>query len=62
MTFIESLRGQRLLVTLIAEIGQTGIGPHGQTVDKSADLAIVAVATPDDRTAIPAFTSVEDML
>ena len=62
MTFIESLRGQRLLVPLIAEIGQTGIGPHGQLADKSADLAIVAVATPDDRTAIPAFTSVKDML
>jgi hypothetical protein len=62
MSFVESLRGQRLLVPLIAEIGQTGIGPHGQAVDKSADLAIVAVATPDDRTAIPAFTSVSDML
>ena len=62
MSFVESLRGQRLLVPLIAEIGQTGIGPHGQAVDKSADLAIVAVATPDDRTAIPAFTSVADML
>jgi hypothetical protein len=60
--FIESLRGQRLLVPLIAEIGESGIGPHGQMVDKSADLAIVAVATPDDRTAIPAFTSVADML
>lgn len=59
--FIESLRGQRLLVPLLAEVGETGIGPHGQRVDKSADLAIVAVATPDGRTAIPAFTSVEAM-
>ena len=59
--FIESLRGQRLLVPLIAEIGEAGIGPHGQVVDKSADLAIVAVATPDNKTAIPAFTSVKDM-
>jgi hypothetical protein len=62
MGFVESLRGQRLLVPLIAEIGESGIGPHGQAVDKSADLAIVAVSTPDDRTAIPAFTSVADML
>lgn len=62
LNFIESLRGQRLLVPLIAEIGQTGIGPHGQTVDKSAELAIVAVATPDGSTAIPAFTSVSDMI
>ena len=62
MGFVESLRGQRLLVPLIAEIGESGFGPHGQMVDKSADLAIVAVSTPDDRTAIPAFTSVADML
>jgi hypothetical protein len=59
--FIESLRGQRLLVPLIAELGESVIGPHGQVVDKSADLAIVAVATPDNKTAIPAFTSVQDM-
>ncbi|MDA7799205.1 SseB family protein [Aquiluna sp.] len=59
--FIESLRGQRLLVPLLAEVGEVGIGPHGQLVDKSAELAIVAVATPDGRTAIPAFTCVEAM-
>ncbi|MDG2497401.1 MAG: SseB family protein, partial [Aquiluna sp.] len=54
-------RGQRLLVPLLAEVGEVGVGPHGQKVDKSADLAIVAVATPDGRTAIPAFSSVEAM-
>lgn len=59
--FLNSLRNQRLLIPLLAELGEGEIGPHGQLVDKSADLAIVAVATPDGKTAIPAFTSVEAM-
>lgn len=55
------LSGQRLLVPLLAELGEGEIGPNGLLVEKSADLAIVAVATPDNQTAIPAFTSVEQM-
>ena len=56
-----SLNGVRLLIPLIAELGEGEIGPNGLLVEKSADLAIVAVATPDNQTAIPAFTSVEAM-
>lgn len=55
------LPGTRLLVPLLAELGDSEIGPHGQKVDKSADLSIVAVATPDGATAIPAFTDVISM-
>ncbi len=51
----------RLLIPLVAELGESGEGAHGQVVDKSADLAIVAVATPDGQTAIPAFSSVAAM-
>ncbi len=51
----------RLLIPLLAELGESGVGPHGQPVDKSADLAIVAVSTPDGKTAIPAFSSVAEM-
>jgi hypothetical protein len=40
----------------VAELGESEIGPNGLMVDKSADLAIVAVATPDGQSAIPAFT------
>jgi len=61
MRFLESLRNQRLLIPLIAELGESEIGPHGQLVEKSADLGIVAVSTPDGKTAIPAFTSVAAM-
>lgn len=58
---VESLAEQRLLIPLLATLGESEIGSHGQTVDKSADLAIVAVATPDGKTAIPVFTSVAEM-
>jgi hypothetical protein len=51
----------RLLIPLIATIGESEVGSHGLEVDKSADLAIVAVSTPDEKTAIPAFSSVEQM-
>lgn len=58
---IDSLRGQRLLIPLLATLGESELGPHGQLVEKSAGLAIVAVSTPDQKTAIPVFTSVSEM-
>ena len=56
-----ALSQARLLIPLLAELGESGVGAHGETVDKSADLAIVAVSTPDGKTAIPAFSSVAEM-
>lgn len=58
---VEALKGTRLLIPLIAELGESEIGPNGLVVEKFADLAIVAVATPDGQSAIPAFTSVSEM-
>jgi len=57
----DALSQSRLLIPLLAELGESGVGAHGETVDKSADLAIVAVSTPDGKTAIPAFCSVAEM-
>lgn len=54
-----ALSGARLLVPLLATLGEAAPGPHGALVDKSADLALVTVAAPDGRTALPAFASVE---
>jgi hypothetical protein len=51
----------RLLIPLIAELGESGEGAHGQKVDKSADLSIVTVETPDKQTGLPVFSSVETM-
>lgn len=58
---VAGLHGNRLLVPLLAELGDSGLGAHGQVVDKSAELSIVAVSTPDGATAIPSFTDVSAM-
>lgn len=57
----EVLRESRLLVPLVADLGESGEGAHGQTVDKSADLSIVSVASPDGQSALPVFSSVAAM-
>jgi hypothetical protein len=56
---LDAARGVRLLVPLLAQLGESGIGPTGLPVDKSAELALVTVAGPDGRTVLPAFTSVD---
>lgn len=58
---VEALHPERLLVPLIAEAGDEGIGPHGQRVDKTQELSIVTVAGPDGRSVLPAFTSTSAM-
>ena len=58
---IEAVRGARLLIPMMASLGESGEGAHGQTVDKSADLAIVTVEGPDGLPAMPAFTSMAAM-
>lgn len=51
----------RLLIPLLADLGESGEGAHGQTIDKSADLSIVTVQTPDGQTGLPVFSSVAAM-
>lgn len=58
--FLE-FKKSRLLIPLIAVLGESEIGAHGQTVDKSAELSIVNVKTPDDQVGLPVFSSVETM-
>lgn len=58
---IEAFREARLLIPLLAELGDSGEGAHGQTVDKSADLSVVTVATPDGLDGLPVFSSVSAM-
>jgi hypothetical protein len=57
----KALQGARLLVPLIANLGEAGEGAHGQTVDKSAELSIVSVSAPDGQVALPVFSSVAAM-
>jgi hypothetical protein len=56
-----ALENSRVLIPLIAQLGESETGSHGLTVDKSAELSIVAVSTPDNQTALPVFSSVEEM-
>jgi hypothetical protein len=58
---VDALRESRLLVPLIAQLGEAGTNDHGLTIDKSQELSIVTVSGPDGRNVLPAFTSVEAM-
>lgn len=58
---VDELRESRLLIPLLAQLGESEIGAHGQKVDKSAELSIVTVATPDDQNGLPVFSSVAAM-
>ena len=58
---IEAYRAARLLIPLIAEKGDEGVGAHGLAVDKTQELSIVTVAAPDGRRVLPVFSSVAAM-
>lgn len=58
---VDAYRGARLLIPLVAEAGDVGVAPSGQTVDKTQELSIVTVAAPDGRRVLPVFTSVAAM-
>ena len=58
---VDQIRVSRLLVPLLANLGDSEVGPHGQKVDKSAELSIVTVKSPDDQDSLVVFSSVEAM-
>jgi len=58
---VDAYRSARLLIPLVAEKGDEGIGAHGLPVDKTQELSIVTVEGPDGRAVLPAFTSVAAM-
>lgn len=58
---VDALRDARLLIPLVAHLGEAGTDDHGRTIDKSQELSIVAVTGPDGRTVLPVFTSVASM-
>ncbi|KAA9111010.1 SseB family protein [Microbacterium rhizomatis] len=55
---VDAYRLARLLIPLVAEKGDEGVGAHGLKVDKTQELSIVTVAAPDGRAVLPVFTSV----
>lgn len=58
----EEFSKSRVLIPLLADLGESEDGAHGLKVDKSAELSIVNVSTPDDQVGLPVFSSVEAML
>lgn len=60
-TVVDAIRESRLLIPLLADLGESETDPNGQLVDKSAELSIVTVATPDEQNGLPVFSSVAAM-
>ncbi|MEN9970394.1 MAG: hypothetical protein RLZZ229_602 [Actinomycetota bacterium] len=58
---VDQVRQSRLLVPLIAQLGESELGAHGHVVDKSAELSIVTVEGPDGQTVMPVFSSMAAM-
>ncbi|MEI6590582.1 MAG: SseB family protein [Actinomycetes bacterium] len=58
---IDAFRAARLLVPLVANLGEAGEGVEGLAADKSAELSIVTVEGPDGYNVLPVFTSVTAM-
>ena len=58
---VEALHDARLLLPLLATLGDEGVGAHGQLVDKTQELSLVTAAGPDGRPVLPAFTSTDTM-
>lgn len=58
---LAALAGARLLVPVVAELGEAETGPDGLVRDKSSDMAAVLMRGADGRTALLAFTGLEAM-
>lgn len=60
-SLLDSLRGSRVLIPLVPKVQGTKMGNHGQLVDTSSDMHIVAIEGPDKLPALPIFTSTENV-
>lgn len=58
---VEALRGERVLVPLLAAAGETGVDERGRTIDKTQELSIVTVQGPDGAPILPMFSHVQAM-
>lgn len=58
---VDALRGERLLVPLLAAAGETGVDDRGRTIDKTQELSIVTVQGPDGAPILPMFSNVAAM-
>lgn len=53
---VAALHGARLLVPVVAVLGEAETGDDGLRREKSSDMAVPTIQAPDGRRALPAFT------
>ncbi|MET7932751.1 SseB family protein [Streptomyces sp. NPDC005322] len=58
---LAALAGARLLVPVVALLGEAEEGPDGLRRDKTSDMAVPTLEAPGGRRALPAFTSTETL-
>ncbi|MFD7922789.1 SseB family protein [Streptomyces sp. NPDC059740] len=58
---LAALRDARLLVPVVAVLGESEQGPDGLTREKTSDMAVPTLQAPDGRRALPAFTSLDTL-
>ncbi|MGP3941592.1 MULTISPECIES: SseB family protein [Streptomyces] len=58
---LAALTDARLLVPVVAILGEVEEGPEGLRRDKSSDMAVPTLEAPGGRRALPAFTSLETL-
>lgn len=58
---LTALAPSRLMVPIVALLGEVEVGADGLRHEKTSDMAVPVVETPDGRRALPAFTSLETL-
>jgi len=58
---IGALHSARLLVPVVAVLGEAETGPDGLRREKTSDMAVPTIQAPDGRRALPAFTSTQSL-
>lgn len=56
-----ALAEARIYIAVVAQLAEGGLGEHGFTEDKEADMALVTLTAPDGRKALPVFSSVDNL-
>ncbi|AJT68253.1 hypothetical protein T261_6643 [Streptomyces lydicus] len=58
---LSALAGARVLVPVVAVLGEVETGPDGLRREKTSDMAVPTLTAPDGRRALPAFTSMDTL-
>ncbi|MFJ9850924.1 SseB family protein [Streptomyces sp. NPDC101150] len=58
---LSALAGARVLVPVVAVLGEVETGPDGLRREKTSDMAVPTLQAPDGRRALPAFTSMDTL-